>query len=785
MIDDEAWKQAVPATGFTEQRPNAGQPENHETRSEFYLLYDNTAIYVAGFLHERTRDSIAKELVGRDRVGVNDYAGVMLDTYNDKINAVGFYVTPLGEQFDCKYSPTNEDMSWSAVWDSETKIHENGWSFEMRIPYSALRFVSSANQSWGLNLVRGRTKSAQQFFWSPIDPKVGGFVNQGGEWTGIGNIEAPVRLSFSPYLSAYANHYKPDKKDLRTSVNGGMDVKWGISESFTIDMTLIPDFGQVQSDNQVLNLSPFEVRYSENRPFFTEGTELFNKGNLFYSRRVGSRPINYGAANAFAQEHKGTVLSNPQQSKLLNATKLSGRTKSGLGIGVFNAVTKAMFAEVEDSLKQVHKVETNPLTNYNIIVLDQNLKNNSSISLVNTSVLREGSAYDANVTAGMFRLNNKKNTYRLAGQLSVSHRTKNTAASNGLTGFEENLEFGKTGGRWNFQFSHEISDNKFNKNDLGIMNTNNYISHYFWTGYRWIQPGKWYKRAQLNFNIGHNRLFRKYENQQQESMFQSFNMNINGNTQLKNLWWTGAFIGYVPAGNDFYEPHHAGWSFRSTERVQFSTWVETNSAKKYFVSLNYFVGIRDQFNSRNHEINLTHRYRFNDKFSMNHELYLNPFSNDAGYSASRYKTVNNTSVLDSILFARRDRVTVENVLGIKYSFSNKSGITVRVRHYWSEVDVKEFYSLRPDGTLAATTTSSQPGTSHANFFNVDAQYSLQFAPGSFINIVWKDESQYFHSLYASDYFRNFNKTLSEPQNNNLSIKIIYYLDYLDLKKGRK
>jgi hypothetical protein len=687
----------------------------------------------------------------------------------------------LGEQYDVKYSPTNEDASWSAVWDSETKIHENGWSFEMRIPYSALRFVSRENQSWGLNLVRGRSKVAQQFFWSPVDPKVGGFVNQGGEWTGIGKIDAPVRLSFSPYLSAYVNHYKPDKKDWRTSINGGMDVKWGVSESFTLDMTLVPDFGQVQSDNQVLNLSPFEVRYNENRPFFTEGTELFNKGGLFYSRRVGSRPINYNDANAFATLNKGVVLENPQQAKLLNATKLSGRTKSGLGIGVFNAITKEMYAEVEDSLKQVHKIVTSPTTNYNILVLDQNLKNNSSVSLVNTNVLRDGGTYDANVTAGLFRIHNKKNTYRVSGQATRSQLSRDFGTDPNTVGYSGEVGFAKTGGRWNFESYNEIADSKYNTNDLGIMNTNNYVGHYLWNGYRWIKPGKWYKRAQMNLNLNYSRLNEKVTGQKIDEKFQNFSTNINGNAQLTNLWWAGFFMGYIAPGNDFYEPRETGWSFATTERVQLSGWMETNSAKKYYVSVNYFIGIRDQFDSRNHEFNFSHRYRFSDRFSLGQDVYFNPFSDDGGF----YKKQFESGVLKDIIFSRRDRKTVENVINAKYSFSNKSGLTIRARHYWSKVTQKELYDLQPDGSLITTKHTIPLEHQNFNLFNVDAQYTLQFAPGSFINIVWKDESQLFNKEIETAYLKNFSNTIGTDQNNNLSIKVIYYLDYLNLKKGRK
>ena len=801
-IDEAAWKEASIATDFVEWRPDFGKVEAPTNKTIVYFLYDNTSVYIAGYCYERTKDSISRELIGRDKVGVNDFVGVIFDTYNDKINGVGFYVTPYGEQYDAKYSGNgNEDDSWNSVWDSESKIHEGGWSFEMRIPYSALRFANRENQTWGLNITRRRNKTGQQYMWNPVDPKVNGLMNQEGEWTGIEKIQAPIRLSLSPYFSAYLNHY-PDKtagtRDWTSSVNGGMDVKYGINEAFTLDMTLIPDFGQVQSDNRVLNLSPFEIRYNENRAFFTEGTELFNKGNLFYSRRVGSTPVHFGEVqdtvnlpnHIHADER---FLKNPQESKLINATKVSGRTKNGLGIGFFNALTKPMYAEVEDKNGNRRKIETNPLTNYNIIVLDQTLKNNSSISAINTNVTRSGSDYDANVSAGLFNFNNKKNTYNWNGKFALS-QIMYPAAKNSV-GYSHNVGFGKTGGRLNFQIGEELTDDKYNINDMGLLYNNNFIDHYFWTGYKWLKPGKWYNSVQVNYNAYYSRLFKEVPNQKINSDFQSFSTNVNANAQLKNLWSAGMFFGYVPHGNDFYEPRWAGYSFRTPQRIQLNPWIETNNAKKYKVSFSYFVGIRSLFNSPNHQFNLSHRYRFNDKFSLSQELAYNPTINDAGFYGDYFKNDGNghfildasgNKILEDILFSRRNLKTIDNVLSAKYNFNNRSGITFRVRHYWSKVDVKQLYDLNNDGTLSETKHKDQAiENQNVNIFNVDAVYTLQFAPGSFINIVWKDESFLGDGNIQYTYFKNFNHTISSPQNNNLSIKVIYYLDYLDFKKWKK
>ncbi|HET6721367.1 MAG TPA: DUF5916 domain-containing protein, partial [Chitinophagaceae bacterium] len=445
-ITDEAWKTASKATNFIEQRPTFGSPENEKTKTEFYLLYDDNAIYIGGFCHEQSRDSIATELVGRDNIGVNDFIGVVFDAYQDKINGLGFFVTPLGEQFDIKYSLGNEDGDWSTVYKTGTKITSAGWTFEMMIPYSALRFSKAQVQNWGMNIIRRRAKSGKQYSWNPINPQQFGFMNQAGTLTNIQDIKSPIRLSFSPYIASYVNK-NPGEKNWNTSINGGMDVKYGLSKGFTLDMTLIPDFGQVQSDNQVLNLTPFEIKFSENRPFFTEGTELFNKGNFFYSRRIGGRPLHHSAPYNIPN---ATVIKNPGETKLLNATKISGRTSKGLGIGFFNAIAKAQHAIIEDDTKTQFEFQTSPLTNYNILVLDQTMKHNSSVTLVNTNVMRNGSEYDANVSAAMWDIYDKKVDWNFWGKFAHSRIIGLEAPGKTNSGNHYTLNFGKFKGRFNF-----------------------------------------------------------------------------------------------------------------------------------------------------------------------------------------------------------------------------------------------------------------------------------------------------------------------------------------------
>ncbi|HLG41223.1 MAG TPA: DUF5916 domain-containing protein, partial [Chitinophagaceae bacterium] len=379
LLNEPAWKDAALMDSLIEFRPRMGAKESYENRSETWLMYDDEGIYFGGYLHERSKDSIAMQLTGqRDGFGTNDYVGIIFDTYYDKLNGFEYFVTPLNEQWDAKMSPAGinsdnggEDFTWNAVWKSGAVIHDDGWSFEMFIPYSAIRFGKKEVQTWGFNITRRRRKTEQQYTWNPIDINVNGFLTQEGIWTGITNIKPPLRLQFSPYFSVYANHYpfdQPGQKNWTSQINGGLDLKYGINQAFTLDATLIPDFGQVQSDNQVLNLTPFEVKFNENRSFFTEGTELFSKGNLFYSRRIGGTPIHlYDAYENVSPTEE--VVKNPSESKLINASKVSGRTQKGLGIGILNAITRPQYATIADIYtKQSRKYETDPLTNYNVFV---------------------------------------------------------------------------------------------------------------------------------------------------------------------------------------------------------------------------------------------------------------------------------------------------------------------------------------------------------------------------------------------------------------------------------
>ncbi len=785
VLDEPAWKNAPLATNFVELRPEPFRKEDDENRTQIYILYNNQGIYIGGYCHEKNKDSISTQLVGRDNFGNNDFVGVIFDTYNDKINGFEYFVTPLGEQMDAKQAPNpngeGEDFSWNGVWQSASVLKNDGWSFEMFLPYSALRFSTKDQQVWGMNIVRKRNKTGQQLFWNSIDPQKNGFLTQEGTLTIPDKIAPPLRLSFSPYFSTYVNNYPyntPGVKNTTYAVNGGMDIKYGINESFTLDATLIPDFGQTQSDNKVLNLTPFEVKYNENRTFFTEGTELFNKGNLFYSRRIGAAPLHqYDVSDQL----KGSeyIINNPTETKLLNAIKVSGRTSGKLGIGIFNAITKPMYATIEDSATgQTRKIQTNPLTNYNILVLDQSLKNNSSVTFVNSNVIRNGKDYDANVTAGLFDLYDKKNKWNLNGNFY----TGTIFSNNNITGYKYGAGIGKVSGQFNVSANLQVIDDKFDPNDLGIQFFNNNINTNINASYNITKPHKWYNRWNNFFNINYDQLYKP-------RAYQSLRYHYNGNVQLKSLWRVGMFIFGNVKGNDFYEPRISGRVFKTPASYNQGFFVQTNESKKYSVNVAGLLGGTSLFNSKEFYTEINQSMRFSNKFSIESNITYNPLYNDAGFAG-----IYNYSGADTVLFGRRDRSTIENRLLFKYNFNKKMYITMRIRHYWSKVNNKEIYVLNNEGNLDKIVSgntalnefivANQNFNNNYNIFNVDMVYSWLFAPGSQFDIVWKNGSNTNERIVEDSYLHNFNHNINAPQSNSLSIKILFYLDYLQLK-GKK
>jgi len=366
VMNDEAWQNAEILSGFTQNIPDEGKPITQKTEAR--IVYDNSAIYIAAMLYDSHPDSILRELGVRDAILSADLFRFCIDPYNNQQDAYYFEVYSSGVQRDYKLT----DALFDAVWHSKTQITNEGWSVEIKIPYSAIRFPSQSQQEWGLQVTRTIERRKEFAQWALTPKSVSNVLPYWGKLQGISDINAPLRLSVTPFVSTYYEHAPIENNNINTkynnlfSYNFGADLKYGIDEKFTMDLTLLPDFNQVQSDNKVKNIGYQEITYDEKRAFLKEGVELFNKNQMFYSRRIGKTPTDYD--NVESQLSSGEkIISNPSKVKLLNAIKLSGRNNNGLGMGFFNAITDNMYAEIEDSAGNKRKIRTEPLTNYKVV----------------------------------------------------------------------------------------------------------------------------------------------------------------------------------------------------------------------------------------------------------------------------------------------------------------------------------------------------------------------------------------------------------------------------------
>ncbi|MDK2977781.1 MAG: hypothetical protein PWP52_495 [Bacteroidales bacterium] len=771
ILDDDIWVNAPVAKDFIQFEPYNGYAPSLPT--EVKILYDNHAIYFGAIMYDNHPDSIIKDLgVRDDYTSLNsDLFTVYINTFNDGVNASEFMVSASGIQSDVKHNGNSEDRNWDAVWESKVNITEKGWMVEMMIPYSALRFSQKENQTWGVHFMRHIRRYREWSSWNFIDNQIQGKINQMGEMSGIKDIEPPLRLSVTPYVSAYLE--KNDEIDKwGNNFNAGMDLKWGINQSFTLDMILIPDFGQVQSDDEILNISPYEVQYDEKRQFFTEGTELFSKGNIFYSRRIGGKPKN--AYDVYDHlDSNQVVASNPLETNLINATKISGRTKGGLGIGFFNAMTGAVEAEIKDTIsEEVSHYRTQGFTNYNMIVLDQTLKNNSFISLANTNVLHAEENYNANVTATEFRIMNKENSYQIAGSGAVSqHYTDSTTL-----GHKYNIEVAKISGRFMFELQHFIESDTYDPNDMGYIQQNNEatwdaefqynIKEPFWRLLEWNNEISFYYTS----------LYKPRE-------YSSFNINARIHATFRNHLSVGFYGEVKPFKRyDFFEPRVDGWKLELPRNMYFQSWISTDYRKKFAIDLSgdYWKSMDD--NQWGYDYSIQPRVRMNDKWILVYGVSFENNFNTYGYVDNYADNTGN----DVIVMGNRDRTTLVNTFNSSYIFSNKASLSFRMRHYWSRVEYTDFHQLLSDGALSPSIGYDSYSTSenlNYNAFTIDMKYLWRFAPGSELSLVWKNAIYTNDNNLVNSFVDNLENTFAASQINSISLKILYYLDYQYLMKN--
>ncbi|MCA0375693.1 MAG: carbohydrate binding family 9 domain-containing protein [Gemmatimonadetes bacterium] len=554
--DDAAWKDARVIDQFLEYEPQQGAVPRF--RTEVRVLYDDRYLYVLGRMHDPAPDSIISLLSRRDVRTESEQLKLVIDSYHDRRTAFQFITNPAGVKRDFYvYNDNTEDVTWDAVWDVATSVDSLGWVAEFRIPFSQMRFAPGDEKTFGLLIVRDVARTRQRISWPLYRRDVQGYVSQGGELGGIAKLPSPRRVEVTPYVvekSATRQTATGYTAPLTSTV--GADLKLGIGSNLTVDATINPDFGQVEADPSVLNLSAFEQFFEERRPFFLEGAGIFQFRTacndidtgctgLFYSRRIGRSPQLLGR---YGDSESATA------SRILGAGKLSGRLANGLSVGALTAITERELGSARRTIE--------PTTSYGVLRLQQDLRNGQSgIGLMLTGVERQGDQWtrdflrNSAYTGGIdLRHRFAKNNYEVAASLSgslVRGSAKSITAlqrnsvhqydrpddalvldttATSMVGDAQRISLSKFGGGvTRFQSVLQRYSAGFETNDLGFQSRADEVLFRNWFSLQFIRPTRFYRRAQLNFNTN-NRW-------SAAGLAIGQGLNTNWHVELPNTWW--------------------------------------------------------------------------------------------------------------------------------------------------------------------------------------------------------------------------------------------------------
>ena len=582
-LDDTEWLYLAWIDNFVQQKPYEGKEPSQETG--FKILYDNDNIYVAIWAYDTSPDSIERRLTRKDYLE-GDIVSIQIDSYHDHRTAFIFMVSAAGVKGDAILSNDAEveDHTWDPIWYVKTSIDADGWNAEMKIPLSQLRFDKRENQVWGLQVIRFLFRKEEVSFWQPIPRDAPGWVHQFGELDGISGISPKKQIEVAPYIVASTERFEKEEGNPFATgklnrFNAGIDGKIGVSSNMIIDFTLNPDFGQVEADPSLVNLSAYEVFFEEKRPFFIEGKNIFHSPllfyggdyvvpeNLFYSRRIGRNP------QAVPDTEEGEYTDMPASTSILGAAKLTGKTKNGLSVGILESVTAKEKAEIDrEGERSFETVE--PLTNYAIARVQQDFnKGNTVLGGVFTSTNRQiedssvnflhTSAYSGGLD---FRHSWKERTYSVMAKTYFSHvsgsqealiRTQESSAryfqrpdndyakldSNrtSLSGFGGTFGIGKFA-KGHLRYSGFLSWKSpgLELNDIGFISTTDQINQSFWIGYFVWDPFFIFRELDLGlsqwsvFDFGGN--------------LNHKGINFNTNCEFKNYWSLSAGVNLSLSG---------------------------------------------------------------------------------------------------------------------------------------------------------------------------------------------------------------------------------------------
>ncbi len=774
FLDESVWNSATLATGFKEQSPDNGANISDNYQTEVKVSYTDNAIYFGLLMKDTEPDSILKELGFRDEFGKNtDWIELRLFPYDDAQNKFVFNLSAGNIQIDKK----NDDASWNAIWNSRVRISPEGWIAEIEIPFSSLRFPDKDVQSWGINIVRHKRRTRETSSWQFMDAAVGNEDQQTGVLSGVKGLKTPIRLSLFPYITVSHD----EKSSSNPNSVGGLDLKYGLSNSYTLDMTLVPDFGQSDFVKEVHNISPFEVRLDENRDFFTEGTELFNKGSLFYSRRIANSNLNDVNEHLEPNERLNTEVKDP---KLFNAFKLSGRSDDGLGTGFFNAISLENTAGLLDTVTgEKREVVLNPLTNYSVFVVDKAFKDGSSLSMVNTYVGRDGSARDAYTYALLGKTFFKEDKYIVEGAWKQSHIFEK---AENISGFNSSIKLEKISGKLNYSLWQETTSDTYDINDLGFLDVNNKYNFNGNIRLKELTANKSRVNGQIEARTHLNYIYAP-------DLFVSWDMSLSANETTHKFLSHGINTNFrLMEKTNYYEARTGDFDhkFITGPSIYAQYWFSPDYRKRIAVDGNVSVYNRSDHGHQSLGYKFAPRIRVNNNLSFVLSIRHNYDRNHVGWTTFiNDQGVNTTAFsqhVSEIIFGKREIKTFVHELTGQYHINSKLSLSVRLRHYWRDIRNTSFHALE-DGLLEEANYDGLDENNRPkhdlvyNNLNADLGCVWRFAPGSELSLLLRTSYLDSFNFSENNYFKSTQDVFSSDLNNLLSLKVLYFLDYKKIK----
>jgi len=638
--NEEAWNAVEWGGDFIQNQPNEGAAPSQPTA--FKILYDDKFLYIGYRCYDSAPDSIIKFMSRRDEFP-GDWVEINIDSYHDLRTAFSFTISVSGVRGDefVSNDGRNWDGNWNPIWYAKTHTDEQGWTAEIKIPFSQLRYGNEPEKVWGFQITRRIFRKEERSNWQYIPQSSGVWVSRFGELHGLKNIPFHRQVEVAPYVTTQLDKYKrepgnPFATGTDTRLTAGLDGKVAVTNDLILDFTINPDFGQVEADPSQVRIDGYQNFFEERRPFFIESRNIFDyqltgseaggdydSDLLFYSRRIGSSP------HGFPNLSSGEYVDIPQYTSILGAAKFSGKTKKGLSIGVLESITQRENATIDKNGER-RKELVEPLTNYFVGRLQQDYKGgNTVIGGIITNVKREKGLQDflhsSATSGGLDFLHYWKNrAWYVRGNMVASHvkgskeailRTQTAfehlfqrdgasevavdSNRTSLSGWGGTLRFGKSGGRsgklgqvFRFETGVTLRSPGLELNDIGFMLTANEINHFTWAGVQYQKSFSIFRNARINYNhwsrwdYGGNFIYQQF--------------NVNAHATFKNNWQTGTGVTWNPydISNNALR---GAIAMRRPAGIGHNIYVTSDFRKKVYASLQAFhwwgedksMGIKD------------------------------------------------------------------------------------------------------------------------------------------------------------------------------------------------